>query len=76
MNKTTTVKRMEEVERNIKKTIYEEIIKKNFKAYKENKKEILRMLNSLIYALEYATNEVTEIYKSNKMFDYNINEIF
>lgn len=76
INKISTVKRMEEIERNIKKSIYEDLIKKNIRRYKEEKQEFIRTLNGIVYAVEFAESEINDVYLNSKLYEYNVNEIF
>lgn len=76
INKASTVKRMEEVERVLKKTVYNDLIKKNIRTYKENKKDFIRTLNGLVYAIEFTESEINDIYLNSKLYEYNVNEIF
>lgn len=76
INKISTVKRMEEIERNIKRSIHDDLIKKNIRRYKEEKQDFIRTLNGIIYALEFAESEINDVYLNSKLYEYNVNEIF
>jgi hypothetical protein len=76
MNKKTTVRRMQELETICERGIRENITRHSFNNYLDDPEAYLKLFQKLLDVTTDTIQDVTNVYETNKYYDYNINEQF
>lgn len=76
MNKKTTVRRMQELETICERSIRENITRHSYNNYLDDPEPYLKLFQKLLEITSDTIQDVTNVYETNKYYDYNINEQF
>lgn len=74
MNKKSTVRRLQEIETICMRSIKENITRHTYNNYLEDKESYEKLFKKLITVVQHSIEDLSNIYETNKYYDYNINE--
>lgn len=74
MNKKTTVRRMQEIETICLRSVREHITRHSYNHYLDDHGTYLKLFQKLIDLTKDSIIDITNIYETNKYYDYNVNE--